>query len=125
MQKIVELTKGVGKVLADDRSSSLSSLDEDYHKDMIVELHPHRGASITSVFPVLQYFRDNRASIADMSKVKESFHQIRKNVSQRLSFNAIKNRTRSSNPYQEDSDEEQKKEKEKPTLIGNIKGFKN
>lgn len=46
----------VGGLLVEPPRDSISSLDLDYHEDLIKELHPMRDAPIQDVFPFLTYF---------------------------------------------------------------------
>lgn len=46
----------VGSYLVESPRTSISSMDLDYHEDLIKELHPLRDATFQDVFPFLTYF---------------------------------------------------------------------
>ena len=46
----------LGKLIVDDVGSSISSMRQDHHNELINELHPLRGAKLRDVFPVLGYW---------------------------------------------------------------------
>jgi hypothetical protein len=47
----------LGKLIVDDLGSSISSMRQDHHNELINELHPLRGAKLRDVFPVLGYWQ--------------------------------------------------------------------
>ena len=51
----VKMMEKVGAMLVEAPRTSISSMDIDYHEDLIKELHPMRGAPIQDVFPFLSY----------------------------------------------------------------------